>query len=298
MQNFIILHYSQRTRVMNIYEIEKQNLSGRNFAFKTISELLGKNFQNQMFVFDGLLLNICVNGTADITIDYKKYQIDANNMVVILPKHIYSISNCSKDLDIRMILVSSDFMCNIPITPDFNLLKKMAIFPCVKLDESMLDDLQKIHFLINKYSSDDKLAYQIQNTLIQSMILITASSFGKLPLNIDRSLTRQETLVRKFFDLLIDTCETKRSVTYYAEKLRVSPKYLSTAVKNISNHPVQNWINEAILISAKRYIMTTDLTIYQIADKLHFQTASTFVRFFRMHVGCSPLYYKRMNQAM
>lgn len=284
---------------MNIYEIEKQNLiSDRSFAFKTISEFLGKNFQNQMFVFDGFLLNICVNGTAKITIDYKKYQIEANSMVVILPKHIFSISDCSKDLDIRMILVSSDFMCSLPITPDFKLLKKMSIFPCVKLDESMLDDLQKIHFLINRYSSDDKLTYQIQNTLIQSMILITASSFGKPPLNIDHTFNRQETLVRKFFDLLIDTCEAKRSVTYYAEKLRVTPKYLSTVVKTVSNRPVQNWINEAILISAKRYIMTTDLTIYQIADKLHFQTSSTFIRFFRMHVGCSPLDYKRMNQAL
>lgn len=283
---------------MNIYEIEKQNLSGRSFAFKTISEFLGKNFQNQMFVFDGLLLNICVNGTAKMTIDYNKYQIEANSMIVILPKHIFSISDCSKCLDIRMILVSSDFMCNLPITPDFDLLKNMAIFPCVKLDENMLDDLQKIHLLINRYNSDDKITNQIQNSLIQSMILITASSFGKLPLNINYTFTRQETLVKNFFDLLIDTCETKRSVTYYAEKLHVSPKYLSTVVKTVSNRSVQDWINEVILISAKRYIMTTDLTIYQIADKLHFQTASTFVRFFRMHVGCSPLDYKKLNQAL
>lgn len=283
---------------MNIYEIEKQNLSRRSFAFKNVSEFLGKNFQNQMFIFDGILLNICVSGIAKIRIDYKKYQIEANSMVVILPKHIFSICDCSKDLDIRMVLVSSDFMCNLPITPDFNLLKKMTIFPYVKLNERILDDLQKIHLLINRYNSDDKLAYQIQNSLIQSMILIATSSFGELPLNIDRTFTRQEALVRKFFDLLIDSCETKRSVIYYAEKLHVSPKHLSTIVKTVSNHSVQNWINEVILISAKRYIMTTNLTIYQIADKLNFQTASTFVRFFRMHVGYSPLDYKKINQAL
>lgn len=282
---------------MNIYEIGKLNLSGRNFAFKTISEFLGKNFQDHLFVFDGFLFYICIKGTAKITIDYKEYPIDANSMVVVLPKHLCKISSCSSDLDIRMVLVSSDFLCHLPITPDFDLLKKMVVQPCVKLDERKLEDLQKIHSLINRYGPADKFAGQIQDTLIYSMILMIASSFGNLPSDPSRTFTRQETLVKKFFDLLIDSCETKRSVSYYADKLCVTPKYLTTVVKSISNHPVQNWINEAVLISAKRYIMTTDLTIHQIADKLHFLTASSFVRFFRVHVGCSPLdYRKRMNQ--
>lgn len=70
---------------MNVYEIEKLNLSGRNFAFRTLSEFLGKNFQDQLYVFDGILFNICIKGRAKITIDYKEYSIDANIMVVILP---------------------------------------------------------------------------------------------------------------------------------------------------------------------------------------------------------------------
>ena len=284
---------------MNIYEIEKLNLKERNFAFKTISEFLGKNFQGQLFVFDGLLLSICIHGTAKITIDYKEYLIGTNSMVVILPKHIYAISDCSCDLDIRMIVVSSDFLYHLPITPDFDLLKRMAIQPCTKLDQGKLEDLQKIHSIINRYDSDDKLARQIQNALIHSMILLAASSFGTLPLNPDRTFSRQETLVRKFFDLLIESCENKKSVSYYADKLCVTPKYLTTVIKSVSNQPAQNWINEAVLISAKRYIMTTDLTIHQIADKLHFMTASSFVRFFRTHAGCTPLdYRKRMNQEL
>lgn len=283
---------------MNIYEIEKQNLSGKNFAFKTLSAGLGDSYQDQRFIFDGLLLIICTNGTAKIIIDYKNYRIDAKSLIVILPKHICSICDCSNDLEVKMILVSSDFMCHLPITPDFNLLKRIAIRPYAKLDDGKLDDLLKIGSLINKYDSDDKLDGKIQNTLIYSMILMAASSFGDVPSKPDRAISRQETLVRKFFDLLIDSCETERSVSYYAGKLCVSPKYLSSVVKSVSNHSAQNWINEAVLISAKRHIMTTDMTVYQIADKLHFQTASSFVRFFRMHMGCTPLDYKRMNHAL
>lgn len=284
---------------MNIYEIEKLHLSGRNFAFKTISEFLGKNFQDQLYVFDGILFNICIKGSAKITIDYKEYMIGTNSMVVILPKHIYSIGDCSADLDMRLISVSADFLCHQPITPDFDLLKNIAIQPCVKLDAMKLDDLQKIHSIINRYDSDDQLAQQIQNTLFHSMILIIASSFGNRQMNSKHTFSRKESLVKRFFELLIDFCETQRNVSYYADKLCVTPKYLTTVIKSVSNHPAQSWINEAVLISAKRYIMTTDMAIYQIADKLHFQTTSSFVRFFRTHVGCSPLdYRKRMHMNM
>ena len=129
------------------------------------------------------------------------------------------------------------------------------------------------------------------------MILMSASLFGNVPPDTEHTFSRQETLVRKFFDLLIDSYETKRNVSYYADKLCISPKYLTTVVKSVSNRPVQSWINEVILVSAKRYIMTTELTINQIADRLHFHTTSSFVRFFRVHTGLSPLEYrKRMNQ--
>lgn len=282
---------------MNIYEIEKLNLSGRNFAFRTMSEFLGRNFQDHLFVFDGFLFSICIEGTARITIDYKEYCIDAHSLVAIMPKHLCRISECSDNLDIRMVFVSSDFMCHLPITPDFGLLKRMLIRPCVKLDDGKLDDLLKIHSIVGRYSQDDKLSDQIRDTLIHSMILMTVSAFGNIPPETDRTFSRQETIVRKFLDLLMDSCGTERRVSYYADKLCVTPKYLTTVVKAVSDHPARTWINEAVLISARRYIMTTDMTIHQIADKLHFLTASSFVRFFRIHTGTSPLdYRKKMSQ--
>lgn len=282
---------------MNIYKITQQDLKGKTFAFKTIPEYTGNGFPDRLFIFDGLLFIICISGKATITIDYKEYLIAQNDLVAILPKHICKISGGTDDLEIMLILVSADFLHHLPITPDFDLLKRIVVCPCAKLDEGKLDDLQKIHSLIEKYDSDDRLAGQIQDTLVQSMILMSASLFGNVPPDTGYAFSRQETLVRKFFYLLIDSCETKRDVPYYAGRLCISPKYLTTVVKSVSNRSAQSWINEAVLVSAKRYIMTTELTINQIADRLHFHTTSSFVRFFRIHTGLSPLKYKkRMNQ--
>ena len=210
-----------------------------------------------------------------------------------MPKHIFSIWECSSDLDIRVIFIALDFMYHLPITPDFDLFKSIDIFPCVNLDRGQLEDMLKIHSVIERYNSDSKLSKQIQDTLILSIILMTASFFGNLPSDINNVYSRQESLTRSFFDLLLKSYGTERNVSFYADKLCIPPKYVTTVVKSVTHHSVQNWINEVILIEAKRYIRTTELTIQQISEKLNFPTASSFVRFFRMHTGYTPLYYRK-----
>lgn len=278
---------------MNIYEIDKQDLGGRNFAFKNIADFLGDGFLRQSFIFDGFVFCVCINGSAKMKINYKEYPIGSNKLFVIMPKHIFSIWECSSDLDIRVIFIALDFMYHLPITPDFDLFKSIDIFPCVNLDRGQLEDMLKIHSVIERYNSDSKLSKQIQDTLILSIILMTASFFGNLPSDINNVYSRQESLTRSFFDLLLKSYGTERNVSFYADKLCITPKYLTTVVKSVTHHSVQNWINEVILIEAKRYIRTTELTIQQISEKLNFPTASSFVRFFRMHTGYTPLYHRK-----
>lgn len=129
--------------------------------------------------------------------------------------------------------------------------------------------------------------------LALSIILMVASLFGNPRLNPDNACSRQKNITRSFFDLLFHHYETKRNVAFYADKLCITPKYLTTVVKSVTDYSVQNWINEVVLIEARRQIKTTELTIQQISERLHFPTASSFVRFFRMHTGHTPLYYRK-----
>lgn len=281
---------------MDIYEITGRDLCDRNFAFRNETELLGKNFQNQPFIFDGLLFNICIGGTAKIKINYEEYRIKANDMFIILPKHISSIYDCSPEFEVRIILISLDFICTLPITPNFNLFKRVDSHPCVQLDDSQLDDMLKIHSVITHYNDRSELSKQIQNTLIHSIFLLTISSFGKLKVNPDKGYSRQEAITRNFFNLLVNTCGTERKVSFYADKLCITPKHLTTVVKSVTGHSAQNWINEVVLIESRRYLRTTELTVQAISDKLHFLTTSSFVRFFRIHAGCTPLDYRKNNE--
>lgn len=64
-------------------------------------------------------------------------------------------------------------------------------------------------------------------------------------------------------------------------------------IKSVTGYSIQKWINEVIIIEAKRYIKTTTYTIQQISEELNFHTSSLFVRFFKQHTGYTPLEYRK-----
>lgn len=282
---------------MSTYEIDKQNFNGKNFTITDIAKFLGESFQDQSFIFEGFVFNICVNGSAKIKINYQEYKITTNNLFVIFPKHIFSIWECSPDLDIKTVLISLDFLYHSPITPNLDLFKSVDMYPCIKLDKKQLNDILKIYSVAQRYNNfTEKLSNQIQTTLTLSITLMITACFANQQSNINASHSRQECLTRNFFKLLLKFYETEKRVSFYASKLCITPKYLTMVVKSVTNHSAQNWINEVVLIEAKRLIRITELTIQQISEKLHFSTASSFVRFFRIHTGYTPLEYRKKRE--
>lgn len=99
---------------------------------------------------------------------------------------------------------------------------------------------------------------------------------------------RANDLSDRFFRLLAANHKSHRTVQFYADKLNLTPKYLSTAVKRATGRPILDWIHEAILIDAKMLLRVTDLTVQEISDQLNFSSPSAFVQFIKCHTGSTP----------
>lgn len=278
---------------MNTDKIENKDLSGRNFAFKDLTDFLGMDFQEQLFSFDGFAFCLCTIGRIRIRINYSEYLVESGEMFVVLAKHIFSVLEYSDDIEVKAIFISLDFMYHMPVSLDFDLLTHVNVHPCAKLDGKQTEDLIKIYSIIRHYDQERKSSRQIQNTLVLSLVLIAVSVFELCPADNENACSRQESLTRSFFNLLLQHFETERSVSFYADKLCITPKYLTMTIKSVTKHSVQNWINEFVLTEAKRYLRTTALTVWQISERLNFSTDSSFVRFFRTHTGCTPLEYRK-----
>ena len=109
-----------------------------------------------------------------------------------------------------------------------------------------------------------------------------------------KGLTKQrEVLFKRFIELIHTTRIKPRNVSWYAEQLCVTPKYLSTVSKRVSGKTAFDWINEYVLIDIRYRLKNTNKTIKEIADILEFPNISFFGKYCRAHFGMSPTEFRK-----
>ena len=96
-----------------------------------------------------------------------------------------------------------------------------------------------------------------------------------------------------FLDLLKNEPVKKHPVNYYADKLCITPKYLTAVCKRESKKSASEWIGEYILEDVRYYLRNTNKTIKEIITLLNFPTTSAFGTYVRKHLGVSPNQYRK-----
>ena len=97
----------------------------------------------------------------------------------------------------------------------------------------------------------------------------------------------------EFMELVRQYSKQERNVRFYARRLNITPKYLSTVSKDVSGKTAARWIDEAVILEAKSLLRYSGMSIQEIAYHLNFSTQSFFGKYFKQHTGYSPSRFKR-----
>ncbi len=101
-------------------------------------------------------------------------------------------------------------------------------------------------------------------------------------------LTRLEATLEDYFDSTAPQNEGVPSVAFVADKLNVSPNYLSDLLKNLTGKTAQQYIHLALIAKGKEYLSTTSLTVSEIAFLLGFEHSQSFSRIFKKRLTAVP----------
>ena len=103
-----------------------------------------------------------------------------------------------------------------------------------------------------------------------------------------RPFTSAEYLFKQFMDMLESAYPKERSVTFYAERLHVTPKYLSAVCRQVSQLTASQLINRYVRNDIE-YLMKHSLkSVKEIAFELGFPNLSFFGKYVKKHWGLSP----------
>jgi YesN/AraC family two-component response regulator len=95
-----------------------------------------------------------------------------------------------------------------------------------------------------------------------------------------------------FLSLTQQHARTEREVAFYADKLCITPKYLSKIVKDTSGQSAPQWIDQYVILEAKQLLKHSDRCIKEISDELNFPNPSFFFKYFKKHTGLTPNQYR------
>ena len=257
--------------------------------FEEISGDFTKDVQTDAYV-----VILCTDGRAHCNIEGTEYEITKNDLVISHP-----------NVFVRNAMVSFDFRCQgVVLSPSY--FESIVLVggncwdigiainrkPVLHLSE---EDAEKSAFDFNvlKYKMQQTAQLHYAETLklmLQIMIYNfydTLIPYLQVP-EMDCNFSSGENIFKRFAQLLNEESPVKKEVTYYAERLCITPKYLSSVCKKQSGKTAVEIINSMTVNYIRNMLHSSDMTVKQIAYATGFESLSLFGKFVKRELGMSP----------
>jgi len=284
-------------------DTDEQNLSDSFFISEKTYEERMDAFMIEPCRFNCYIALFCIDGGFTIEINLKPVKVGRNSLVICLPGSICRVSEVDRErlgrLHIVVVAVSKELMSTIRF--DFNSLFNESVSaidtPCITLDEEN-------HAICKKYFELAEALYHSESSASRDALRYLASSIfyllGAIWTNQikdaqehnPRRSPRSQTILDSFLKLVAEYHNSERKVTFYADKMCLTPKYLSRVIKNASGRSAPEWIDSFVIMEAKNMLKYSDMPVKEIVFLLHFPNQSVFYKFFKTHTGLTPSEYR------
>jgi AraC-like DNA-binding protein len=164
--------------------------------------------------------------------------------------------------------------------------------PVNKISAESLLNLQIYFSVLHKAAANDENPFRLQ--VIEN--LIRAFYYGginKFNYKEQDKIPLKNNVIERFIELVEEHYREERLIGFYADKLCITPKYLSKLVKENTGRSAGEWIENHVILEARALLQSSDMTIQQIAASLNFPNQSFFGKYFKRATGISPKQYRQ-----
>ncbi len=243
---------------------------------------------------------ICTCGEGSFVFNERCYHIIKNDLVVIpMPKGIKDLA-AHPDMQVEWFAADNEFLQNLLPTNNYSIGGSISLNqnPVIHLTDEqtrhLLDDFHRLHERMN----DRHLLFyrELMGSLCLTMMYDIFEPHSQRDAT-DSHSDRTAIIVKQLMQLLVTgTSRTQRDVRYYAERLHVSPQYLSATTKRVTGHSVSSYIDRFTIPILKELLNDDTLSLTQIADLMNFASLSYFSRYCTKHLGQTPSEYRASLQ--
>ena len=288
------LEWRNRTRT----EISDTHRIGDDLIL--IEEYNIKKEYKEPFKLDITTAIIYEEGSVNLAINMKEYHISAPAMVVMVSNQTIQYISSDSNMKIKAISFSDKLFSELFKDSHISASLYRSIYenPVAELtndDKLVLEQFYNMMLHLIKSPTGE---HRLEAARHLILTLFYGYMIGKNESNItpQEKRNRATDLSDSFLELLRNNFRAKHDIGYYADKLCITPKYLSRCVKEVTGRTATDWIESYIINESKALLASTRLTIQQISDRMGFLSTALFGKFFKRVEGITPTAYRKSRR--
>lgn len=268
---------------------------GRDIGMlRTGHKLFAKLLQSGTpYIIEDCRLALIKEGEANITINLMDYTLRKDSIAFIGRGSIIQVNSFSNDFELRGIMVSNEKM-NMMLNGKIPIEYKRNAYNFVAQPE-----LSDISIIDNMFLSAWDMAKQKSSPaesvdgIIYSLVHYYNYLKNKHSSDNDQQKPHNRMMFDKFIQLVSTYNKKEHALSFYADKMCVTPRYLGVVIKETSGITAKEWIDRALITNAKIMLRYENMPIAQIADELNFPNPSFFCKFFKRITDITPHEYRQ-----
>ncbi len=241
---------------------------------------------------------LCTRGLVHVRLNLIEYDLQENDVLIALPGSIGECLSFSEDYQMAVMVYPEDVQFDggdTALALTFrNFLNRQ---PVLHLNGKEMEEVLTLYHLMREKISQpaNRLTHEVLDCYLK---LLCLSGYQWL-IDHDKEMEKKEASDRKhfifnrFISLVQKHYAQQREISFYADKMCLTPKYLSIVVREASGRYAKEWIKDYVVLEAKVLLRSRKYTAQQVGDMLHFPNASFFGKYFKAATGCTPKEYMK-----
>lgn len=239
---------------------------------------------------------LCLGGTCRYRFNGKEFELHAGDLSIIRKRKMIEGIELSDDFRAKIIYAKPKFIELCTPQSNYGMKGTLALFldPVMHLTPEQQivcrRDFEMLQLRIQ--DREHRFYHEMLINAMQTAILDFYDFHARLYDESDIS-TQNASIMSRFLKMLEEgTYREHREVTYYADRLFVTPKYLSEVSKKVSGYAANYWINRYTILDISRLLRDKSLSFVQISDMFEFSSPAYFSRYVQQHLGLNPTDYR------
>lgn len=256
-----------------------------------INRVLSK-LSDDTYVLPDMRVMVILKGETHPTVNLIPRSFEAGQVVFLSHNSIFHLGAFSDDVQgfgISMTdeLVSLAFPTSVP--PMLNGHVRDFNFTLAPEERQRLN---AIHTLLYDVMQGEQRDSQVVLHLVSAFLWQVNHYWNRYENESRSALSREQRLFADFIQLVTQYAMKEHNIEFYAQRLFLSPRYMSTLVKRVSGKAAKQWIDDAIVTRIKVELRHSDKTAAQIADEMNFPNPSFFCKYFKRMTGTTTQAYR------